>query len=279
MCRLNWVRQGGFYGVVDLAHRTTPPTDYDRPLCWFPKNVDNSSGGQVWVTSDKFGPWKDRLLHLSYGMCSMYGVLPQEVSFDGKPQMQGGVVRFNVDFASGAMRARFNPKDGQLYVTGLRGWQTTATQNGCFQRVRYTGAATRMPLALAATKKGIKLDFTCEVDAKVAADAANWNIEIWNYLWSSAYGSPEMSTTETKVAATELGNDGRLQFSKAQMSERKHDPLTVKSATVSADRRSVFLEIPDLRPAMQMQLKYDIKAADGIELRGQVINTIHALAE
>ena len=279
MCRLNWVKQGGFYGVVDLAHRTTPPTDHDRPLCWFPKEVDNSSGGQVWVTSDKFGPWKDRLLHLSYGTCSMYGVLAQAVTFNGQPQMQGGVARFNVDFASGAMRARFNPQDGQLYVTGLRGWQTTATQNGCFQRVRYTGAATRMPLALAATKKGIKLDFTCEIDAMAAADAGNWNIEVWNYIWSSAYGSPDISTLETKVAATELGNDGKLQFSKAQMSERKHDPLTVKSATVSADRRSVFLEIPDLRPAMQMKLKYDIKAADGIELRGQVINTIHALAE
>ena len=279
MCRLNWVKQGGFYGVVDLAHRTTPPTDYDRPLCWFPKNVDNSSGGQVWVTSDKFGPWKDRLLHLSYGTCSLYGVLPQEVTFNGKPQMQGGVTRFNVDFGSGAMRARFNPKDGQLYVTGLRGWQTTATQNGCLQRVRYTGAATRMPIALAATKKGVRVDFTCELDAQAAADAANWNIETWNYIWSSAYGSPEISTTETKVAATELGNDGRLQFSKAQMAERKHDFLDVKSATLSADRKSVFLAIPDLRPAMQMQLKYDIKAADGIELRGQVINTIHALAE
>ena len=279
MCRLNWVKQGGFYGVVDLAHQSKPPTDYDRPLCWFPKEVDNSSGGQVWVTSDKFGPWKDRLLHLSYGTCSMYGVLPQEVLFNGQPQMQGGVVRFNVDFGSGAMRARFNPKDGQLYVTGLRGWQTTATQNGCFQRVRYTGAATRMPIALVATKQGIKLDFSCEIDAKVAADAGNWNVEVWNYVWSSAYGSPDISTLETKVAATELGNDGKLQFSKAQMSERKHDPLTVKSATVSADRRSVFLEIPDLRPAMQMQLKYELKAADGVELRGQVINTIHALAE
>jgi hypothetical protein len=161
VCRLNWIKQGGFYGVPPLAHKSVEPTDYDRPLCWFPKDVDNSSGGQVWVTSDKFGPWKDRLLHLSYGMCSLFGVLPQEVSFNGQPQMQGGVARFNVDFASGAMRARFNPQDGQLYVTGLRGWQTTATQNGCFQRVRYTGAATRMPIALAATKKGIKLDFTC----------------------------------------------------------------------------------------------------------------------
>ena len=279
MCRLNWVKQGGFYGVVDLAHRATAPSDYDRPLCWFPKEIDNSSGGQVWVTSDKFGPWKDRLLHLSYGTCSLYGVLPQEVTFNGQPQMQGGVTRFNVDFGSGAMRARFNPKDGQLYVTGLRGWQTTATQNGCFQRVRYTGAATRMPIALAATKQGVRVDFTCELDAQAAADVANWNLEIWNYVWSSAYGSPEISTAETNVAATELGNDGRLQFSKAQMAERKHDPLVVKSATLSADRRSVFLAIPDLRPAMQMQLKYELKSADGAELRGQVINTIHSLAE
>ena len=279
VCRLNWIKHGGFYGVPPLAHRATEPTDYDRPLCWFPKEVDNSSGGQVWVTSDKFGPWKDRLLHLSYGTCSLFGVLPQEVSFNGQPQMQGGVARFNVNFASGAMRARFNPLDGQLYVTGLRGWQSTATQNGCLQRVRYTGAATRMPIALNANKKGIKIDFTCEIDAKVAADVGNWNTEVWNYVWSSAYGSPDISTLEAKVAATELGNDGKLQFSKSQMSERKHDPLTVKSATVSADRRSVFLEIVDLRPAMQMQLKYDIKSADGVELRGQVINTIHALAE
>lgn len=279
VCRLNWVKQGGFYGVPPLAHRATEPTDYDRPLCWFPKEVDNSSGGQVWVTSDKFGPWKGRLLHLSYGTCALFGVLPQEVTFNGQPQMQGGVARFDVDFASGAMRARFNPRDGQLYVTGLRGWQTTATQNGCFQRVRHTGAATRMPIALAAGKKGIKLDFTCELDAKLAGDAGNWNIEVWNYVWSSAYGSPDISTLETKIAATELGNDGKPQFSKSQMSERKHDPLAVKSVSISADRRSVFLEIPDLRPAMQMRLRYDIKAADGFELRGQVINTIHALAD
>ena len=279
MCRLNWVKQGGFYGVVDLAHRATPPTDYDRPLCWFPKEIDNSSGGQVWVTSDKFGPWKDRLLHLSYGTCSLYGVLPQEVTFDGKPQMQGGVTRFNVDFGSGAMRGRFNPKDGQLYVTGLRGWQTTATQNGCFQRVRYTGTAARMPIGLAATKQGLRVDFTCELDAQAATDAANWNLELWNYVWSSAYGSPEISTTETKVAATELGNDGRLQFSKAQMAERKHDAMVVRKATLSADKRTVLLEVADLRPAMQAQLKYDVKSADGAELRGQVTGTIHALAE
>jgi glucose/arabinose dehydrogenase len=279
VCRLNWIKQGGFYGVPPLAHRAVEPTDYDRPLCWFPKEVDNSSGGQVWVTSDKFGPWKDRLLHLSYGTCSLFGVLPQEVAFRGQPQMQGGVTRFNVDFASGVMRARFNPADGQLYVAGLRGWQTTATKDGCFQRVRYTGAAARMPIGFAAAKKGLKVDFACELDAQAAADAGNWNLEIWNYVWSSAYGSPDVSTLDTKVAATELGNDGKLQFSKAQMSERKHDSLAVRAAVLGPDRRSVFLEIPDLRPAMQLQLKYELKAADGQELRGQVIGTVHALPQ
>jgi hypothetical protein len=177
------------------------------------------------------------------------------------------------------MRARFNPKDGQLYVTGLRGWQTTATQNGCFQRVRYTGAATRMPIAFAATKQGLRVDFTCELDAQTAADAGNWNLELWNYVWSSAYGSPHTATLEAKVAATELGNDGRLQFSKAQMTERKHDAMVVRKATLSADKRSVLLEVADLRPAMQAQLKYELKSADGAELRGQVTGTIHALAD
>lgn len=279
VCRLNWVKQGGFYGVPPLSHRTPEPSDYDRPLCWLPKDVDNSSGGQVWVTSEKFGPWSGRLLHLSYGTCSLYGVLPQSVIYDGHPQMQGGVARFNVNFDSGVMRARFSPVDGQLYVTGLRGWQTTATRNGCFQRVRYTGDIVRMPMELKVTRRGVQVDFSAQLDPAAVADVNNWNAEVWNYVWSAAYGSPDISTLEPKVAAGDVGKDGKPEFSKEQMTQRKHDVLTVKSATLSADRRSVFLEIHDIRPAMQMQLKYDLKTADDQELRGQIVNTIHALAE
>jgi len=277
VCRLNWVKAGGFYGVPPLAHRATEPTDYDRPLCWFPKDVDNSSGGQVWVTSDKFGPWKDRLLHFSYGTCSLFGVLPQEVAFRGQPQMQGGVTRFNVTFDSGAMRGRFNPRDGQLYVVGLRGWQTTATRNGCLQRVRYTGAVYRAPLQLAVHPGQVVLTFGAPVDRKTAEDPASWNAELWNYVWSAAYGSPDVSTLAPARPAAEVGKDGKPEFSKDQMAERKHDPLVIRSAKVSADGLTVTLETPDLRPAMQMQLKYDLKSADGQELRGQVVNTIHAL--
>ncbi len=60
---------------------------------------------------------------------------------DGRPQ--GGIVRFPLKFDTGIMRARFNPADGQLYVAGLRGWQTDAGHDGALQRVRYTGKTVR----------------------------------------------------------------------------------------------------------------------------------------
>ena len=277
VCRLNWIKPGGFYGVPPLAHRQAEPTDYDRPLCWMPKDVDNSSGGQVWVTSNQWGPWKGRLLHLSYGMCSLYGVLPQEVAFRGQPQMQGGLTRFNVNFDSGVMRARFNPKDGQLYVVGLRGWQTTAVKNGCLQRVRYTGEKVRTPLDLKVSEGRVEVRFGEPLDASVAKDPGSWNIEIWNYLWSAAYGSPDLSTKVKPVQAAEVGKDGKPEFSKEQMSQAKHDLLKVTRVELSADGRTAILHLADLAPCMQMSLKYNLRSTDGTELSGRITNTIHAL--
>ncbi|MHA3773347.1 DUF6797 domain-containing protein [Verrucomicrobiota bacterium sgz303538] len=282
VCKINWINQGGFYGVVDLAHRNPPPTDYDRPLCWLPKRLDNSSGSQVWVTSNKWGPWKDQMLHLSYGTCSLFGVFNEGVDIPDASDccshlIQGGVVQFPVKFQSGIMRARFNPVDGQLYVAGLRGWQTTGLKNGCLQRVRYTGAPVRMPIELHARKGGIEVKFTGSIDTQTAADPANWNVEVWNYIWSSAYGSPEISTLGDADKPTELGKDGKMQFTAAQMNKKGHDPLTVKSVRIGTDDRTVFLEIPDLKPVMQMSIKYQLKAADGGDIKGEIVNTIHAL--
>jgi hypothetical protein len=53
----------------------------------------------------------------------------------------------------------------------------------------------------------------------------------------------------------------------------------VKSVSMGTDDRTVFLEIPDLKPVMQMSITYRIRAADGGQLHGEVVNTIHALEE
>ncbi|MGB8170503.1 MAG: hypothetical protein WCF18_23570, partial [Chthoniobacteraceae bacterium] len=296
VCKINWIQPGGFYGVVPLAHRDPEPTSYDPPLCWLPKRVDNSGGGQVWAPEgERWGPWAGKMLHLSYGQAALYGVLMEDsgkrMADSGKKEptaatatgpalsaiMQGGVTKFPLQFQSGIMRARFSPTDGQLYVAGLRGWQTSGLKNGCLQRVRYTGADTRMPIELHVKKDGIELRFTTSLDTQSARDPENWHLEQWRYLWSAAYGSPELSAEGETETPAEAGKDGAAQFTKAQMSVAKHDPVTVKSVTIGTDDRTVFLEIPGLKPVMQMSIKYDLKTADGKELRGEVVNTIHAL--
>ena len=100
-----------------MHHRKTAPKTYDGPVTWIPHKVDNSCGGQAWVEGKRWGPLEGELLHLSYGRCEMFHILREEV--DGV--IQGAAVKFPLRFLSGAMRARFNPKDGQLYVSGLKG--------------------------------------------------------------------------------------------------------------------------------------------------------------
>ncbi|HLX62381.1 MAG TPA: DUF6797 domain-containing protein [Planctomycetota bacterium] len=258
---LHWVKQGSFLGVQDSAHGAK--LEQPKPLLWLPHNseagshgsIDNSCGGQAWVTSDKWGPYKDYLLHLSYGTSSLFLVMPQEV--DG--QMQGAAIRIPVNFTSSAMRPRFNPKDGQLYIVGLRGWQTNAGNDGGFDRVRYTGKPVHMPATFKATAKGVELSFTTPLDKALADDAQNFMAEGWNYLYTGNYGSPEVKLDGSK--------------------KHGHDPFTVKSTRLSSDGKTVFLEIPDLKPCMQFKIKYNLKGADGIDMKQDVYGTIYNLPQ
>jgi hypothetical protein len=229
------------------------PTSYDEPVAWLPMRWDNSSGGQVYVTSDKWGPWKGSPLFMSYGKCLLYGVSMDTV--DGTAQ--ASLVPFGLKFQSGIMRGRFSQKDGQLYVAGLKGWQNAATRDGGFYRVRYTGKPVRQVLKTHAAKNGLQLTFSTALDPKTAGDAASYAVEVWNYRYSGNYGSPELSVKDpTKTA---------------------HDKLPVGAVKVSADGKTVFLEIEGLPVADQFSVKYTVNAADGAEMRSEVIGTIHKL--
>jgi hypothetical protein len=254
--RFEIIKPGGFYGDVNNAYRTPKPTSYDNPVCWIPHPYpDNSSGGQVWVTSDKWGPFKDEMLFMSYGQCLLFKVLLDKV--DG--EYQGGVVRFPFKFDSGVMRGRFNPKDGQLYLCGLVVWQSNGVKKGAVHRVRYTGKPVYMPTKLHATKQGVELTFTSPLDEGTATDLANWNIEEWNYKWSGDYGSPEFKVSEPNV--------------------KGHDKVEVKSIHLSPDKKTVYLEMPAIQPVMQMKISANIKAADGTPMKQDVWNSIWHVAE
>lgn len=254
--RFEIIKPGGFYGYVPASHRTPKPTAYDNPVCWIPHPYpDNSSGGQVWVASDKWGPFTGEMLHMSYGQCLLFKVLLDRV--DG--EYQGGLVKFPLKFDSGILRGRFNPKDGQLYVAGLSVWQSSGARKGAVHRVRYTGKPIHMPTKLRATKQGIELSFTSPLDEVAATDVANWNIEQWNYKWTGNYGSPEFKVSDPDV--------------------KGHDKVEVKSIRLSTDRKTAFLDIPTIQPVMQMKISANIKAQDGTPIKQEVWNSIWRLAE
>ena len=280
MCRLSLVLPGSFNGCVDTAHRPQKPTDYDRPICWMPKEVDNSSGGQAWVTSDRWGPLSGRLLHTSYGTSSLYLVMTDG---DGK-EVQGGVVRIPVNFQTGVMRPRFNPLDGQLYVCGLRGWQTNAPRDAAFQRVRYTGRLLHSVTGLKVTHSGLDLTFSDPLDPASASSLRGYVVWQWNYLWSSDYGSAKYRTSvpdfDAKVREynrlrAEGGNNQAALKALTAEFRKGEDNLPVKSVRLSADGKTVSLEIPGIRPVMQMNVRLRVKAADGAPIVQEVFNTIN----
>ncbi len=251
--RVNLVKPGGFYGYVPHAGAAEAPKVQDPPLCWLPMGWDNSSGGQIWVTSDQWGPLKGGLLHTSYGTGSLF-LLPHEV-VDGVPQ--GGAVKFGLSFASGMMRGRFHPKDGQLYLAGLKGWQTTGVKDAALQRVRYTGKPVAMLKGLHVTKSGLELTFTAPLDPETATAVDSWGVLQWNYLWSEKYGSADFSVENPK--------------------KQVRDSVELKALTLSPDGRTLSFEIPGLRPVMQMQVKGRIRTAAGAPLPVEAHLTINRI--
>jgi len=261
-CPLNWIKPGSFNGVMDTAHGVS--TQQPKALCYFPLDVDNSGGCQAWVTSDKWGPFTGDLLHLSYGKSTLFKVLKEEVN----GQMQGGVVAFPLKLTSSAMRARFNPTDGQLYIAGLSGWQSNAARDGGFDRIRFTGKPVHMPTGLKAKKGVYEITYTSALNPASVAEISNYAVEAWNYQWTSAYGSPQVSPSGRTTADPK-------DPSKQKVASR--DTWTVKSAKLLPDGKTIALELPELTAVWNVKLTIKVQSADQQALNHVIHSTIHNL--
>lgn len=254
---INWVDGKTFHGVVNKLTSKELADQFAPPLAWLShSDYDNSGGGQIWVTSDKWGPFKGEMLHESYGKSSLYLVMKQGISNN---RYQGGVVKIPVKFTSSAMRARFNKRDGQLYVAGLSEWQSNAARITGFDRVRYTGKPVYSVRGLQASRNGVQLTFTQPLDKASAEDIQNWSGKRWNYARTENYGSPEFNVTDA--------------------SKKGRENINITAAKLSADGKTVTLTIDDIRPVMQQSIKWDLKAADGTKISQEVQHTVHELGQ
>lgn len=246
--RINWVREGGFYGNMMGYHDVTDQSDdaMEQPLVWITNSFDRSPSELLWVDSEKWGPLNGRLLNLSYGYGKVYVVPHEEV--DG--QMQGGMIQFPIaQFPTGVMRGRFHPEDGQLYACGMFAWAGNQTQPGGMYRLRYTGEPVYLPIELKARKGGVELTFSEPVDEETAVEIANYKLKTWTLKRTRNYGSKHYDEKSVAVTSVQLSKDGKR----------------------------VFMTIPDLKPTWCMEIKYNLKGASGRSFNGTIHNTIHTL--
>ena len=249
---INLIEKGKFYGNLMGYHRGLTEADITSPMVWMHNDFDRSPAEQLWVNSDKWGGLGSQLINLSYGTGYVYVVMEEKVN----GRVQGGVVRIpDFDFPTGVMRGRFHPGDGQLYACGLFGWAGNKTRPGGFYRLKHTGKPVHLPVAIHATKNGISLTFTNALDAKTAADPESYSVHRWGYRRTRNYGSRDYKAD---------GSQGR-------------DRVEVTGAKLSANKKSVLLQIADMKPTMQMQIEYKIDAQDGAYLSHRIQNTIHAI--
>jgi glucose/arabinose dehydrogenase len=244
------IRPGAFYGFLPSAPPPEPPPDFEKPFFSTPHAVDNSPASPVFVSNPDWGPLAGKMLLTSYGKATLSVMLTETV--DG--QVQGGFYVLPLQFQSGLLRGRFH-RDGHLYLAGLSNWQSAGPRKGSLHRVRYTGRPLHQPVDLHVRANGIELTFDTPLDPAAAVDPENYRLQRWNYRWLERYGSPQYL-----VDAPDQEGQG---------------PVAVRSIRLSDDRRTVLLDVADLRPVHQMEIGFILRAADGTELRQTIYNTIH----
>ena len=247
--RVNWVRPGRFYGNLWGFTDVTDRSDgaMEPPICWITNAFDRSPAQVLRVEGKRWGPLAGRLITLSYGYGKVFLLLEETVG----DQKQGGLVALPIpQFPTGLIRGRFHPETADLYACGMFAWAGDRQQPGGLYRIKRTNKPLNVPLELKATSTGVMLTFSEPLDPSSSADPERYKVKTWGLNRSEQYGSKHVDETDRRVT----------------------------KATLSADRKTIRLEIKGLKPTRGMSIDYTLKAFDGASaVEGSIHNTIHEL--
>jgi hypothetical protein len=247
---LRWVPFSPFAGLVSTtvasgmlydgqrgpgANAPAGMPQLDPPVIWFPYGrMGKSVSEPIWdTTRGRFGPFAGQCLVGDQSTSVVMRVAMEKVN----GVFQGACFPFRAGFQCGVNRLVFAP-DGSLFVGETnRGWGSLGGKPYGLQRVTYTGVEPFEIHHVTLTKTGFDLVFTKPVDPAAAAAAVP--VESYTYVYSSAYGCPETDRRSEQVTATRL----------------------------SADGKTLSLDVPGLRPGRVYALRPDaIRPAAGEKL-------------
>jgi mono/diheme cytochrome c family protein len=214
--KLIHVQPGAFYQFRSRA----PWHPLDRPVptppaVWLPQGEIAMSPTEPALIPVSWGPYAGQVVFGDAAFGGLERAFLEEI--DGV--MQGAAFRF-----SQGLRHHFNrlvfTADGDLYAGGIaRGndWDFIRRVSG-LTKIRYTGKEVFEPLAARLRSNGLEIEFTLPLAEGAGWNPAGYHVTQWGYQGTQTYGGQKV----------------------------RHRRGEVRSATVSADRRRVFLELPGL---------------------------------
>lgn len=210
------VKPGAFYNSYAVDSIAVAGLPIQQPVVWLPQDDIGNSPTQPIVIND--GPYQNQLLHGDVCYGGLQRVFMEKINGD----YQGCVFRFSQGFEGATHRLVWGP-DGALYI-GMIGNPGNWGQQGKLwyglQRMKYNGNSVFEMLAVRAKSNGMEIEFTEPLRENDGWDVASYLVKQWRYKPTVEYGGPKID----------------------------EQTMNVKSATVSADRKKVFLEIPGLKP-------------------------------
>ncbi|MFK5923677.1 MAG: cytochrome c [Verrucomicrobiota bacterium] len=232
----------------------SPWHPYDRPeatppAVWLPQGEIAMSPTEPILLPESWKPYAGQVLFGDATFGGLQRVFLEQI--DGV--MQGAAFPFSQGF-----RHLFNRLEladhGELIAGGIaRGKDKKFIEHvSGLTQIHYTGKEVFEPLAARLRSNGIEIEFTQPLAKNTGWNPAGYYATQWAYQATQNYGGQKV----------------------------RHRRSEVRSATVSADRRRVFLELPDLstKEVLRIRMPQSLTAANGQSLwAGELWYTVNRI--
>ncbi|MEL6863649.1 MAG: family 16 glycoside hydrolase [Bacteroidota bacterium] len=202
------VQEGAWFGSRSVDFEGTANLTETLPVVWLPQDEIGNSPSTPLAIND--GPYKGQMIHGEVTNGGIKRVFVEKVN----GAYQGCLFRFIQGLEAGVNRLAWGP-DGALYVGGIGStgnWGHTGKLWYGLQRLAYNGQSAFEMLAVRAKSNGIEVEFT-----EALSEGEGWNpedylIKQWRYEPTKEYGGPKLDETQLKVLSASVSNDRKRVF-------------------------------------------------------------------
>ncbi|MES2596191.1 MAG: cytochrome c [Verrucomicrobiota bacterium] len=221
------------------------------PAVWMPHGEVANSPTEPFLLPSSWGPYAG---HVLWGDAT-FGGLQRAFLEEVDGVMQGAVFPFSQGFRHLLHRFQLTP-EGELFAGGIaRGSDKEFIQRvSGLTHIRYTGKPVFEPLAARLKSNGLEVEFTQPLKQDKGWNPADYHVTQWGYQGTQTYGGQKV----------------------------RHRLAEVRSASVSADRRRVFLEMPGIitGEVIHVRLPSSLASESGLPLwAGDIWFTVNRIPQ